>query len=77
MNWELIIFLCWIVVGIFNYGLTFGYFQNNWPTVANLQRREDMLVALFYGILGPLALFAFLICLDHKPRLRIKDIKFW
>jgi len=83
MNWGLIIFLCWIVIGIFNYGLMFGHFQNSFPTIASECRREDMLVALFFGSLGPFTLLAFLIiksfelCLGHRSKLRIRDIKFW
>jgi len=83
MGWTLIVVVCWIVIGIFNYGMTFGHFQNNWQTIADLHRKEDMLLALFLGVLGPLTLLAFLIIksfelyMDHKPKLRIKDIKFW
>lgn len=79
----LIIILCWIVIGVFNYGMTFGHFQNSFPTIASQRRRGDMAFGVFCGLIGPIMLLDFLIikiinlCADNKYKPRLKNIKFW
>lgn len=80
MSWILI---CWIVIGVFNYGMTFGHFQNSFPTLADIHRTEDIIFGIFCGIIGPIMLIAFLIikglelCGLSSYKLRLRNIKFW
>lgn len=48
--------LIWIICGILSYGITFGYFQNKYPRMAEKRWVEDFRFAVFFGILGPIGL---------------------
>lgn len=82
MSWELIIIISWVVIGIFNYGMTFGHFQNHWSSIADIGRTDDIILGIFCGMFGPATLLAFLaikifeLYTDDK-KLRLKNIKFW
>lgn len=82
MSWTLIILVCWIVIGVFNYGMTFGHFQNNYPSLADIMRTEDIVFSIFCAILGPIMLLVFLIIKSLEPwsgssELRLENIKFY
>lgn len=51
----------WIVCGVLTYGITFAYFQKKYPIIARESYREDMGIAVFYGLLGPIGLFVILV----------------
>lgn len=79
MSWILI---CWIVIGVFNYGMTFGHFQNSFPTLADIHRTEDIIFGIFCGIIGPIMLLVFLVIKSLESwrgssKLRLKNIKFY
>ena len=80
MSWILI---CWIVIGVFNYGMIFGHFPNTFPNIADIFRTEDIIFGIFCGIVGPIMLLAFLIikCLElcgfSNYKLRLRNIKFY
>ena len=80
MSWILI---CWIVIGVFNYGMTFGHFQNTFPSLADIHRTEDIIFGIFCGIIGPIMLIVFLIikglelCGLSNCELSLRNIKFW
>lgn len=77
----MIVIACWIVIGIFNYGMVFGHFQNSFPSLADEHRTEDMVFGIFCAIIGPIMLLAFLIIKillrNDNKKLRLKHIKFW
>jgi len=77
MDWTLIILFCWIVIGVFNYGMTFGHFQNTFPTLAPIFRQGDICLGLFMGIMGPISLLAFLVLKISGTDLKLKNIKFY
>jgi len=77
MGWILIIVVCWIVIGVFNYGMAFGHFQNTFPTLAPIFYRSDILFSLFLGIVGPIGLIAFLVLKISGTDLKLKNIKFY
>ena len=78
MSWILI---CWIVIGVFNYGMVFGHFQNNFSIIADTCRTEDIIFGIFCAIIGPIMLLAFLIIKfllrNDDKKLRLKNIKFY
>jgi hypothetical protein len=49
----------WIACGIVGYGITFGYFQNEFPNIAREWRTMDRCFAVFIGLTGPVGI---LIC---------------
>lgn len=73
----MIIFLCWIIIGVFNYGMTFGHFQNTFPTIAKIFHKNDICFGLFMGVLGPIGLITFPIIKLLGVDLRFKNIKFY
>jgi len=46
----------WIIIGIFNYGVTFFYFQNKYSEIAEESYCADMVFSIFAGIGGPFLL---------------------
>jgi hypothetical protein len=76
MSWILI---CWIVIGVFNYGMTFGHFQNTFPSLADFCYKEDMVHSILFSLFGPIMLIGFPILniLDSRYKYRLKDIKFY
>jgi len=77
MSWVLIILLCWVVIGIFNYGMLFGHFQNTFPTLAPIFRWGNICFGLFFAALGPIGLIALLILKLFGINLELKNIKFY
>lgn len=52
----MIIITGWIICGIVTYGITFGHFQGEWPTIAKKKYRQDMAFAVGFSFLGPIGL---------------------
>jgi len=46
----------WIVCGILSYGITFAYFQREYPLIAKKCRTEDRIFAVFDAFFGPIGL---------------------
>lgn len=52
----------WIACGVASWGLSFAYYQRNWPTIAAETYFTDLLSAACIGLLlGPIALVSFLV----------------
>lgn len=58
--------LMWLTCGICAYGLTFAYFQRQWPALAEEKYGSDFKFALLTGTLGPFGLYVSL--LDYGTR---------
>lgn len=43
----------WIACGVLAYGITYGYFQREFPTIAYESQKDDSAMALVFGALGP------------------------
>jgi len=52
------VFICWVICGVLAYGLSFAYFQRNWPSIAEQEYYSDMLFSIFIGVLGPIGLLS-------------------
>ena len=61
MIWIILAILVWIVCGVFAYGLTFAYFQETYPMIAEQDAKYDRRFAGIISIFGPLGLFVILI----------------
>jgi hypothetical protein len=48
--------IAYIACGIVGYGITFGYFQNEFQTVAREWRTVYRCFAVFVGLLGPVGI---------------------
>ena len=50
----MMIVTAWIACGVFNTGVTFRYYQDEYPQVACEQYREQLGAAVVPGVFGPL-----------------------
>lgn len=61
----LIFILCWIICGVFAYGITFAYFQSMFPSercdVSSDTYDDNMNIAFIMGFSGPFGLIIALI----------------
>lgn len=48
--------ILWLICGIFAYGITYGYFQSEYPKFAKERCYADGLLALFMGCMGIIGL---------------------
>lgn len=55
--WLVLALVVWIVCGVLAYGLTFAYFQDNWPALAWSHRVGDRVIASTFFLMGPGGLF--------------------
>ncbi len=46
----------WVICGVISYGLVFGYFQREFPNIAEKHYRRDMNTALVVAFGGPFGL---------------------
>ena len=53
----IVLLLAWIPCGVLAYGLTLGFFQNRFASIAYKKRTADQVLAATYAILGPIGLF--------------------
>lgn len=53
---SVLITIVWIVCGVLAHGVTFAYFQNQWPFFAYKHRGTDRALAVVFALLGPLGL---------------------
>lgn len=51
-----LILILWVICGYYSYGYCFGYFQREFPTLAERDYEKDRRRALFYCLSGPLSL---------------------
>jgi hypothetical protein len=58
----MLISLTWLACGAVAFGLTFAYFQGEYPTVAEKMRCEHYVTAAVFALLGPAGLFVALLC---------------
>lgn len=49
--------IAYVVCGLLAYGITFAYWQGEFPGQAAGQYREDMGIAMVFGMAGPGGLF--------------------
>ena len=69
MIWYILIFVIFhLICGVLSYGLTFGYFQKAFPSLAERDYREDKNRAIISAFLGIAGLLAILIasCTDWQ-----------
>jgi hypothetical protein len=62
MTWVIMAVIVWIICGILAYGLTLGYFQREYPVIADADYAGDAGRALVFGCAGPLGLMIALPC---------------
>ena len=67
-----IFIILWVMCGILHYGLWFAYFQGRYTTVAKEKYRLDMILGITTGLLGPIALFATLLCGFYRYGFRLR-----
>lgn len=46
----------WILCGVVAYGISLGYWQNEWKELASRHARPDVRMSVFMGTLGPVGL---------------------
>lgn len=65
---EIVLFV-WMVSGVLNYGLFFGYLQRRFPNIAESNYATDKRFCILVSIIGPVALAAFFILkwMDAEP----------
>jgi len=60
MAFEMIYFIifAWLICGVLFWGMWFAYFQGKFPEIADEDYRENLGLAVFFGLIfGPLGLF--------------------
>lgn len=62
----------WLGCGVVGYGVTFAYFQGNWPRIAQETRGDTRSLAFFIASFGPIGLAAALIRCGLQYGLRFK-----
>ena len=58
---ELLFVVLWVACGVISYGMTFAYFQREFPTLAEEHYRKHVgsaLSSVFFGLIGILAIVA-------------------
>lgn len=66
----------WIICGVLAYGLTFGYFQREYPYVAEKNRALYISFSLFVAAAGPIGLGVAIVKSDfakHGLKYRFKE----
>lgn len=53
---ELIIIIIWVICGMLSYGHSFGFYQRNWPNIAERCCTQDQRFSVFMAFLGPVSL---------------------
>lgn len=48
----------WIVCGVLAYGITLGYYQRKWKSIADETYYQDVGLSLFMFLLGPIGLLS-------------------
>ncbi len=66
MGLALAVLLVWLICGILAYGLTFAYFQRQYPTLAETEYESDFRFALSAGMAGPIGLGVCLLSGDWR-----------
>jgi hypothetical protein len=56
MIWTLII-LGYVALGVYVYGITFAYFQREYPTIAGLDYSSDRRRGICFGLVAPISVF--------------------
>lgn len=51
----------WLLCGFIVYGFSFGYYQNKWPILSEIEHKKDRGVCLMIGVIGPMGLFCYLL----------------
>ena len=46
----------WIICGVLAYGITFGHFHRNHPSIAEKNYRQNMSFSVGIGLIGPIGL---------------------
>lgn len=57
---ALIVF--WLICSVIQYGVWFGFFQREFPTIADKSYHNDKMRAIISALLGPIGLFASFLC---------------
>lgn len=50
------IIIVYLIFAVLTYGITLGYFQKRWPTVADMSYEKDMCFAIFLSLFQPAGL---------------------
>jgi len=64
----IIVLIVWIACGVLTFGITFGYFQREFPLLAEEGGHSDRMLALLFAAFGPIALITTFFlsgCLKH------------
>lgn len=54
--WWYVFGIGWVVCGVLDYGISFAYFQRNWPTLSEKNYYKDMRHSAIMALAGPCAL---------------------
>jgi hypothetical protein len=60
MNFLQLLLIIYVISGFIAYGLSFGFWQNNFPTLAKENYQKDLFESIFVGFFGILGLIGFL-----------------
>ena len=55
---NVIIAVIWVVCGVLSFGLSFGYYQNAYPNIAEKGYLGDFMFSLLVSLLGPITLIS-------------------
>jgi hypothetical protein len=53
---KMISSIFWVYNGILAYGISYAYYQRNWPTLAVEDRISDILMSVMIALAGPFGL---------------------
>ena len=54
---ELVVVTLWVICGIITHGMSFGYWQKNWPELAEQHKKDNIITSIVLGLAGPIGLF--------------------
>lgn len=58
MEWWILGGMAWFACGIYDAGVTYAYFQREYPRIADEMRTRHVLVSLFMVIGGPISILS-------------------